>query len=173
MIHYSGWYYCRESNWGDYFDARNLVSIERYPKGYENEDYANLIKEKLHFDKERYEEMLETYKDKDKEVYSNTWAKIHSSKNSATLEEWVYRWLMENVKDNPNGEKGWCTGSKAYNAGDGQGLNLWFYRRKDALLFIKTWSIYKKPTESYNQNSYIKKKLNLDTNTLQVVENKK
>ena len=43
------------------------------------------------------------------------------------------------------------------------------YRRKDALAFIKKWSIYKKPTEYFNQNTCVKKRLNLKTKTLKVI----
>jgi hypothetical protein len=43
------------------------------------------------------------------------------------------------------------------------------FKKKDALLFISTFSEYKIPTESYNQDSSIKKKLNLKNNKLEKI----
>lgn len=82
----------------------------------------------------------------------------------------VMEWLKENVKDTSKGEKGWCVGSDEYNKLDCLTFSLFFYRRKDALNFIRTWSIYKKPTEMYNQNTNVLKKLDLETMKLKVVE---
>lgn len=73
---------------------------------------------------------------------------------------------MDNVKDQKPGIKGWCCGNREYNTDTYSDFSLFFYRRKDAISFIKTWSIYKKPTETYNQDTYVNKVLNKETNKL-------
>jgi hypothetical protein len=141
MIHYTGYYFCSQSNWdGEYFHVRNLVSIDE-------ENAKNLI------DKFPLEPSIE-----------NRFS--HSFKR---LKPEVFDWLLNNVKDEKLGIKGWCCGNDSYNAGYND-FSLFFYRRKDARNFIKTWSIYKKPTETYNQNTYVNKVLNPKTNTLQIVK---
>ena len=146
MFFYSGWYYCTQDNWtGTDYDSRNLVSIEEYNDTYGTKDFTNLITERRDFDDEGNRLQIKT------------------------LDPKAVSWLLKNVLDDPKtGEKGWCMGNEDYNSTGGSDFSLWFYRRRDAMSFIKEWSVYKKPTETYNQNSYVKKKLNLDTNTLQV-----
>lgn len=167
MIHYSGYYFCTRSNWdGQNYSARNLVSIEKYDEEYGDEDFKNLIAKKKIFD----EESFKYWEDK----YNGDSAKLElhkqlSYKECFFLKPEVVKWLNETVfDDKKTGEKGWCVGNDEYNSGGGMSFSLWFYRRKDALKFIKEWSVYKKPTETYNQDSYIKKTLDLKTNKLTV-----
>lgn len=142
MIHYTGAYFCLRSNWdNDNFDTPNLVSIE-----YKSEDYAKLIdKKSLHPDDE-----------------FNSW------RTYSELKPEVFKWLEENVKYQNDGLKGWCCGNNEYNSNMGEGFSLFFYRRRDAQNFIRTWSVHKKPTETYNQNTYVNKILDKKTNTLKV-----
>jgi hypothetical protein len=81
----------------------------------------------------------------------------------------VYDWLINNIKDEKPGLKGWCCGNNEYNS-NGEGFSLFFYRRKDAKAFIKTWSVHKKATETYNQNTYTLRVLDKKTNTLKIVK---
>jgi hypothetical protein len=137
MIHYTGWYFCTKNNWdGNTFDARNLVSIDK-------ENAKNLI------------------------IKCSLVPNIDNrfSHYFKKLKPEVYDWLINNVTDEKLGVKGWCCGDDNYNCGY-EDFSLFFYRRKDALNFIKTWSIYKRPTETWNQNSRIRKILDLKTNTL-------
>lgn len=75
----------------------------------------------------------------------------------------VSYWLHKNIKNNKE-KKGWCCGNKVYSS-HGEAFSLFFHRNKDAKLFIETFSEHKKATETYNQNTYIKAKLDLKTNT--------
>lgn len=141
MKHYSGWYYCTESNWtGEYFDVRNLVSIDK-------ENAKNLIIK----------------------IPTEPTPENGFSCSFRKLKPEVFDWLLNNVKDEKPGLKGWCCGSDNYNLGYGE-FSLFFYRRRDALNFIRTWSIYKKPTETYNQYTYVKKVLDKKTNKLIIVK---
>lgn len=149
MIHYTGFYYCTMSNWdNEWFDVTNLVSTER-----KSEDYDNLIDSKYDINLE--EENI-----------------FRRQIRYCELKPEVFLWLEENVKDQQNGLKGWCCGNKEYNTGSHEGFSLFFYRRKDAQNFIRTWSVHKKPTETYNQNTYVNKVLDKTTNTLKVVKKK-
>jgi hypothetical protein len=68
----------------------------------------------------------------------------------------VIDWLTTNVapetakRKNVNG-KGWAMGNDHYRSLQGYGeLTFWFYRRSDAMKFIKEWSVYTKPTTYLN-----------------------
>lgn len=74
-------------------------------------------------------------------------------------------WLENNVKEQKPGLKGWCCGNDDYNSNN-EDFSLFFYRRKDAKLFIKTWSIHKKATETFNQDTRVMRVLDTKTNTL-------
>lgn len=95
----------------------------------------------------------------DKDFNNNDYVNLVENKE---LKDVVIEWLNNNIKDDSYGRKGWCISARK-----NDDISIWFYRRKDALLFIKEWSYYKKPCYSYNQNTYVSKKLNLKTNTLQ------
>ena len=144
MIHYTGFYFCTQSNWNhDFFYARNLVAIE------DNSEDFKILLDKLPLHPEGEHESWKSYYQLKPEVLS---------------------WLEENVKDEDKITKGWCCGDKEYNSRLGEYFSLFFYRRKDALNFIKTWSVHKKPTETYNQNTYVRKVLDKETNTLKIVK---
>jgi hypothetical protein len=148
MKHYSGAYFCTDSNWnGEYYDANNVVTINNHSEEYSTYDFTNLV------DVTENETAWSPH-DHDR-IHEYYYLKSH-----------VIRWLIDNIKPDTDGGVGWCCGSKEY-GGRGRGVSVWFYRRSDAQLFIRTFSEYKKPTGYYNQNSYIRKKLNLETNTLQ------
>jgi hypothetical protein len=68
----------------------------------------------------------------------------------------VIDWLTTNVapetakRTNANG-KGWAMGNDRYRSRQSHGeLTFWFYRRSDAMKFIKEWSVYTKPTTYIN-----------------------
>ena len=71
--------------------------------------------------------------------------------------------LEDNIEDY-KGEKGWCVGSDDYDVtGSCTGLSVFMQRRKDAMLFIKTWSKYKKPINYCQYFTDIRKRLDLKT----------
>ena len=66
-----------------------------------------------------------------------------------SLKKEVVDWLNENIKDNLKDKdqpQGWCVGNDSYRSTSHCQLNLWFYRRGDAMKFIKVWSSHQKPT---------------------------
>lgn len=137
MFHCTGFYFCTRSNWdNEFFEVRNLVSIEC-----DSQDFKNLIEKKPFGLTER------------------PWVTYDSLKTE------VFDWLENNVKEQKEGIKGWCCGNNEYNS-NSESFSLFFYRRKDAMLFIKTWSIYKKATKTFNQNTMTKRILDPKTNTL-------
>ena len=144
MNHYTGFYFCTRSNWdNNTFFVRNLVSIE-----YKTEDFNNLLVKIPYVSDDKF----------------NTWGYCYQLKPE------VFDWLEANVKNENKKLKGWCCGNNDYNSQICEYFSLFFYRRKDALNFIKTWSIHKKPTKTYNQNTYVLKVLDEKTNTLKVVK---
>ena len=146
MKHNTGWYFCSQSNWdGDFFDCRSLVQVDE-------EDFENLI----------LSVSIEPTRENN---FSYTLKKIKPE---------VFDWLVDNIKDIKPGFKGWCCGNDDYNSrGESGSYSLFFCRRKDAINFIKTWSIYKKPTETFNQNTYVQKILDKKTNKLKCYKNLK
>lgn len=153
MQHYTGYYYCTRSNWdGKIFSAGNLViiGIEELDS---DEDYRNLIVKKANpkYDFHNYDPLV--------------------GRTLKSLKPEVFQWLEENVKDEKKGVKGWCCGDETYPTND-MTYAVFFYRRKDARNFIKTWSVHKMPTKTYNQNTYVTKKLDLKTGRLKVVKKK-
>ncbi len=136
MIHYTGFYFCTRSNWD------GGIFYVRNLVSIDGEDQKKLIIQKpLNDEKEPW-------------------------RMTDILKPEVFNWLEENVKDERKGLKGWCCGNDDYNSGFNEGFSLFFYRRKDAKLFIKTWSIHKIATETYNQNTYENKILDPKTNKL-------
>jgi hypothetical protein len=151
MRHYTGHYFCTKSNWGgEHYGCSNLVTIDGWANDtagnyYGIEDWNNLVDVIDHIRESR---RVSTFR----------------------LKKEVTDWLHSSVKNTSKGERGWCVGSDEYNSHGMREFCIFFYRRKDALNFIKTWSVYKKPTETYNQNTCINKKLDILTMTLKIKE---
>jgi len=129
--------WCSKSHWdGEVFDCSYMVGIDKFSRQdykTEQEDWHNLVEMK------RME-------------VEDVFLRI---KNVPFLKQEVIDWLNENVKDNQSssckGEKGWCMGNDEYRStGSSLELTLFFYRRSDAMKFIKRWSVHKKPTTYLN-----------------------
>jgi hypothetical protein len=161
---YIGYYYCTESNWDDkLFDTSYLVSIEQYDK-------KDLINNKIDFlNPKAFSDDFKNVIDV-KFLYPDD--KIYSWKTFFQLKPEVFSWLEQNVTNKKHNKKAWCCGNKEYNSDNpvSQDFDLFFYRKKDALNFIKTWSILKKPTLVYNQFTYVKKVLNTKTNKYSIIK---
>jgi hypothetical protein len=168
MIHLTGFYYCTNSCWdGKTYDSRNMVVIEMYPDNLSDDDFNNTVKQKMYLNQKYYEDLLTRDHLKDEPKL----ARIHATRLTRVLEDKVLKWLNDNVADNTKeNEKGWACGSSEYNKEGGSDFALWFYRRRDAVKFIKTWSKYGKATQTYNQNTYIEKNLNVDTMKYEIKE---
>lgn len=153
-----------------------MVTVEhgsRFSKAFDRskEDWENLTEKHIGLDKEEYERRrkFDSFKD-----YSDEELKNISTVSYRKLKPEVLAWLEANVKDRRDSEqpKGWCVGNDDYHMRGRyeNSINVFFERRLDALAFIKEFSVYKKPTTYFDYFKEIKKELNLETNTLQVVK---
>jgi hypothetical protein len=131
-----------------------MVSIEKYINDSEdvgkhgiNPDWIALIDVIDQIDTEKYER----YKARGKDYPPKEFVA-----ECPTLKPEVLAWLHENIKppkspaDLKEDQWGWAMGNPSYRIRGMIGLNLWFYRRSDAMAFIRTWSVYKKPTSYFN-----------------------
>jgi hypothetical protein len=81
------------------------------------------------------------------------------------LKQEVIDWLNENVADDPKPyddqvANGWCMGNDSYRGkGSLMDVSLFFYRRRDALAFVKRWSVHKKCTTYFDYFKEIRKEL--------------
>jgi hypothetical protein len=81
--------------------------------------------------------------------------KSMSMRDVPCLNQDVIDWLNENVSDSTDKQmahqpQGWAMGDTDYRKNDGSGFNLFFLRRRDAMNFIKEWSVHKQPTHYLN-----------------------
>lgn len=164
--------WCRSSHWDNKnFDCQIIVSLSSYEEGYE-EDWENLTHEVEVFSQAALDEhikmaqwMIKKYSDEYDESYL---IKAKANKKAGCVKIHVFKphvltWLEENVPD-MKGEKAWCVGSNDYNiTGSSSGIAVFMQRRKDAMLFIKTFSKWKKPINYCQYFSDVRKVLDLKT----------
>jgi hypothetical protein len=173
---YTNHCWCSDSNWGGSYDCRIILSIHRIGRGkgyYDTpeEDWTNLTEEFEGFDHLEFEAFKKACPDTDVEQLRRMCVKPFARR----LKPEVLQWLHDNVpdkkghvdKENP---KGWCVGSEGYMARDSLKVSIFFYRRSDALNFIRTWSKYKKPVSYFNYFKDTRQELDLETNKLRYVE---
>jgi len=148
------------------FDCSIIVSLSSYQDGYK-EDWDSLTHKVEVFSQAKMDEhisMMDFIKEKYPEKASEII--IDPDMGLATVNKFkpeVLQWLEDNVADF-QGEKGWCVGSDDYDVtGSSSGLSVFMQRRKDAMLFIKTWSKYKKPINYCQYFTDVRKKLDLKT----------
>jgi hypothetical protein len=163
------------------FDTKYLISIDQYERraafpSYEiiDDDWTNLIEfTNEYFDQKEYDETMARLAEMDKDhEFDEMYARGNATKlNVPTLKQEVIDWLNENVADDPNPieqcAKGWCMGNISYRATDHCQLSLFFYRRSDAMAFVKRWSVHKKPTTYLDYFKDIRKEL-IDGKMVQV-----
>lgn len=101
--------------------------------------------------------------------YKDEWIRNNNTRKVNRLNFNIINWLNKNIKDFKN-EKGFCFGNDLYNSYTSIHFNIWFKRKKDALKFIETWSVHKKPTTYFDYFREVRKELNLETNILQKVD---
>lgn len=164
--------WCRSSHWNNQnFDCQIIVSLNSYEDGYK-EDWENLTHKVEAFSQELFDEeiknaeyMINKYPEDHDDNYLNNvkndkrtgHRKIHVFKPE------VLKWLEENVPD-IKGKKAWCVGSNDYNIGSSAtGISVFMQRRKDAMLFIKTFSKWKKPINYCQYFTDVRKVLDLKT----------
>lgn len=113
----------------------------------EDKDYLNLVIQRKIFNKTKYEEFMDYYKEENiiisKEEEEDK--KNLFTYNVDSLKPEVLQWLNDNIQDNKENEKMWCVPNDD-NLERYQGVIIFFGRQIDALKFINTFSIYKQPT---------------------------
>ena len=159
--------WCSKSHWDNkHFVCQIVVSLSSYQEGY-TEDWKALTHTVKVFNQSKLDERIsfldrirESYPDRDLSGYP---IDRESGMSDVTqLKPEVLAWLEANIPD-LKGEKAWCVGSDDYNMNDGSGFSIFMQRRKDAMLFIKTWSKWKKPIYYTQYFTDVRKKLDLKT----------
>ncbi len=155
--------WCSRSNWNNQsFDSSYMVSFGTHLSYQHNNDeyvedlvdWNNLVVEEDEvFIQEDYDRAVAWAK-KSKHEYSPDYPTLAATKYGVpNLKPEVLQWLHENVKDcasNKEQPQGWAIGNESYRATNTTDITIWFYRRGDAMKFIKEWSQYKKPTTYLN-----------------------
>ena len=137
--------YCTDSNWGGHYDCRHLVSFNSFEE--DKQDWESIIDEKA-------------------ESITITFMSREMDAPVINLKPHVLKWLEENVEDrknDPDCNKGWCIGSTKYRSRDCSSLSIFFHRKRDAMKFIKTFSSFKKPIHYCQYFTDVRKKLNTET----------
>ena len=144
--------WCSDSNWGGIYHCRHVVDVPRNLKGecYHDGPHIDWID-------------MTTTKEYDVDDFG-----YEITKQLAILKPEVIEWLNENVKDRKDSDcvKGWAYGSDEYRSHDSSvSMSIFFHRRNDAMKFIKTFSVFRKPIHYLNYFKDDRKELNLDTLT--------
>ena len=158
--------WCSSSHWDNkMYDCSIIVSLSSYEDGY-RDDWENLTHKVKVFSQEKMDDhnrfmnmMQEKFPETEKEMSADPEAGMATVNK---LKPEVLKWLDDNIEDF-QGEKGWCVGSDDYIVRDGSGMSIFMQRRKDAMLFIKTFSKYKKPIRYCQYFTDVRKKLDLKT----------
>lgn len=149
--------WCSDSNWGGNYDCQIIVSLSSYKEGYK-QDWDNLIETKDYLDEELYEINKKLIPEATDQIIIKC-----STRKINTLKPKVLKWLEDNVQDFEE-DKGWCVGSDEYVATDScSSYSVFFQRRKDAMKFIKTFSVWEKPIHYCQYFTDVRKTLNLLT----------
>lgn len=153
--------WCRDSIWGGHYDCQIIVGLDCYQE-YNQTDWDNVLDQEKYFSQKRYEEAKEMFVGK--EYYTDDFHRGIACKTINVPKPDVVQWLHDNVPSGKNGEPMFAYGSKDYSSEDGAcSYSFFFQRRKDAMKFIKAWSIYKKPVYYTQYFTDVRKKLNLQT----------
>lgn len=170
--------WCSKSHWdGKTFSTRYMITIDKYDgrsqfPSYEieDEDWGRLLDFKDVWVQEEYDKWMAHFNSDQytREITNNSQKRIAESaatkRDVPFLKQEVIDWLNENVADDPNPykqvAKGWCMGNDAYRGGgSGMDFALFFYRRSDAMAFVKRWSVHGKCTTYFDYFKEIRKEL--------------
>jgi hypothetical protein len=139
--------WCSDSNWGGHYDCRVIVGINR------------IEKDKTFYDPPSADWTLLTERIKDWDF-----DEIGIPKDTIRLKPEVLQWLTEEV-----GGKKWAVGSDAYNSRDTLNVSVFFQSSRDAMRFIKRWSVFGKPVSYLNYFTENRRELDLKTGRLKRV----
>lgn len=180
MHYHQNHMWCSRSHWdGKTFMTSYMISINKYEgrsafPSYEilDEDWTTLLDFKDEFwIQDVYDEHMERFAAEDytsdaTPEQNEMYARHDATKwNVPFLKQEIIDWLNENVADDPkpyDGQvaNGWCMGNDSYRAGGStMDVALFFYRRKDAMAFVKRWSVHKKCTTYFDYFKEIRKEL--------------
>jgi len=170
--------WCSKSNWdGKNYDSTHTVTLKKYidydillPAIDQKIDYDwnNCIVEKNVLNDSLKHQFLEhiklgaTYPNQKTIDFA---VKEYATRKCPDLTPQIYEWLEQHVtpstdKDRADNPMGWCIGHEQYRMNDAVAeFTIWFLRRRDAMKFIKRWSIHGKPTTFMNYFKDQKKKL--------------
>ncbi|QZI86173.1 hypothetical protein PODOV061v2_0029 [Vibrio phage 172P1] len=153
--------WCSSSHWdGKSYDCQIIVGLSSYEE-YDKEDWSRLTMEKAAFSQEDYDNWKTVFEGQD---VTEEKLRRFATKSIRVFRPEILNWLNDNVPDDASGKKMWCVGSDTYNlAGSACSLNVFFQRRRDAMLFIKTCSKWKRPVNYTQYFTDVRKTLNLTT----------
>ena len=167
--------WCSESIWGGMYSCRHLISIEKYkdydPENEPEADWLNNVETKDYFDQDTYDTYKQSFMKVTGEVDEDLLQSLSQSK-TLTLNKNVIKWLNENIEDREGEEinKGWAIGTDDYYHKSYGKFTLFFHREEDAMAFINKFSEYKVPTEYLNYFKDIRKKIDFETNKLELIK---
>lgn len=155
--------WCSSSNWdGKNYDCQIIVGLSSSTKGY-SDDWESVLEDKDVFSLEDYKYWKKIYSDEGIDFPEEKLIRFSTKRIKYPKQE-ILKWLDENVKDLPNGEKGWCIGSDGYIArGSSCSFSFFLQRRIDAMNFIKVWSKWKNPISYTQYFTDVRKVLTLET----------
>lgn len=158
--------WCSDSNWGGIYSCRHSVTFSILEE-HEVDDWNSIIDDEVesYFSQREYNVAKKHYPTYDEEKLIKCCTHLAPNLKSHVLE-----WLEANIKDRPakqtdDGEspKGWCIGSANYRGKNPYSFTVFFYRKRDAMAFIREFSVYKKPVHYCQYFSDVRKSLDLKT----------
>lgn len=170
--------WCSSSHWDNKnYDCQIIVSLKSYNDAYVD-DWENLTEQVEVFSQERFNEQVdfaELLMTRSLHLYGEDYLeKVKNDDRTGcvkirTFKPYVLEWLDKNIPD-INGQKAWCVGSSDYVVNDScSSLSVFMQRRKDAMLFIKTFSKWKKPVYYCQYFTDVRKELDLETLKYKVI----
>ena len=177
-MHYSqNHIWCSDTQDNSTYNCRHSVTIESHldVKDYQEKkdvDWTNCIIEKDFFNEERYNNFIEIRKENGESINEESLKSI-SVDTTYQLKLELLKWLKENIKDRTkhDNNNGWNIGSELYLSKNVSCVTIFFHRRRDALNFIKQFSVYKNPTFYLNYFKDIRKIINFNTLKLEMYKN--
>jgi hypothetical protein len=164
--------WCSDSNWGGMYSCRHWVHFTN-TREYEVNDWSLIINDYIDsfINQYEYNVFKKRYQTHDDEELIERCTHL-----APNLKPHVFEWLEANIKDRPaknTGDseslKGWCIGSANYRGKDPYSFTVFFYRKRDAMAFIREFSVYKKPVHYCQYFSDVRKVLDLKTGKYTVV----
>jgi hypothetical protein len=160
--------FCQASHWdNEWYNSRYVVVMDMHDGNYDHTvppdeqlispDWKAMIsinkvidQDRLYFDKKFYSKKKHAGKFTDQQL--EEMAMTDCPTPNAAVTDWLTANVaLETAKRTNGNGKGWAMGNDRYRTRQSYGqLTFWFYRRSDAMKFIKEWSVHKQPTSYCN-----------------------